>query len=232
MTTLDVVDLTVRFGGLVAVDRVSMALGAGELVGLIGPNGAGKTTFIDAVTGFQPYEGNVALLGAALDGLPPDQRATRGLRRTFQSLDLFDDLTVGENLAVSTVSGPEANDDVARAVEWAGLAGVVNERPSTLPFAQRRFVALARALAGRPRVLLVDEVAAGLDQGARAAMARCLRRVAAEGTSVVLIDHDMGLVMTVCDRITVLQYGAVIASGAPSEISRDKTVLAAYLGRR
>jgi ABC-type branched-subunit amino acid transport system ATPase component len=231
MTTLDVSDLTVRFGGLVAVNRVSIAVGEKELVGLIGPNGAGKTTFIDAVTGFQPCEGAVTMLGAALDGLRPDQRATKGLRRTFQSLDLFEDLTVGENLAVSTTKGAEASADVAWALDVTELAGVVNERPSTLPFGARRFVALARALAGRPRVLLVDEVAAGLDNEARKKVARCLRAVVDEGTSVVLVDHDMGLVMAVSDRVVVLDRGAVLASGPPREISRDETVIAAYLGR-
>jgi branched-chain amino acid transport system ATP-binding protein len=231
VTTLDVSDLTVRFGGLVAVDGVSFALGAGELVGLIGPNGAGKTTLIDAVTGFQRYEGNVTLLGAALEGQRPDQRALRGLRRTFQSLDLFEDLTVGENIAVATVRGAGANEDLIRALELTGLADVENKRPSTLPFGARRFVALARTLAGRPRVLLVDEVAAGLDDEARQKMARCLRSIADEGTSIVLVDHDMGLVMAVSDRVVVLHRGAVLASGPPGEITRDPTVLAAYLGR-
>ncbi len=174
----------------------------------------------------------MTVLGAALDGLRPDrQRATNGLRRTFQTLDLFEDLTVGENLAVSATSGVDASADVARALHMTGLAGVVNERPSTLPFGARRFVALARALAGRPRVLLVDEVAAGLDGEARGKIARCLRAVVDEGTSVVLVDHDMGLVMGVSDRVVVLHRGAVLASGPPREISRDQKVLAAYLGR-
>lgn len=230
MTLLDVADLTVRFGGLVAVDRVTMTLDEGEILGLIGPNGAGKTTLIDAMSGFERSEGAVRLLGTDLRSLRPDQRCGLGLGRTFQSLELFDDLTVGENVTVSGRANRVTDANAAWALALTGVTGLSEHVASAVSFAERRFVALARALATRPRVLLVDEVAAGLDADARQRVARCLREVADGGAGVILVDHALDLVLEVSHRIVVLDHGAVLASGAPSEIRHDASVIAAYLG--
>ena len=225
---LDVANLVVRFGGLVGLDDVTLSVEHGELVGLIGPNGAGKTTLLDAVTGFLRYDGSVSVLGARLDGARPDQRALHGVGRTFQSLDLFEDLTVRENVWVGARG---ASSEVTAALAAAGVTPVADQLPSTLPPSTRRFVALARALAGRPRVLLLDEVAAGLDGGERARLASCLRTVTDAGTAVLLVDHDLALVADVAERVLVLDAGRVIANGPPAAVRSDEQVLAAYLGR-
>lgn len=226
---LQVSDLHVRFGGRAALQDVSLAVGEGEVVGLIGPNGAGKTSLIDAVTGFVRYQGSVCVSGDSIDGLRPDQRAARGLGRTFQSLELFEDLTVRENVS----AGPRISTwAVTDALAATGLAPVADRLPAGLSPSTRRLVALARAVATRPRVLLLDEVAAGLDHDERAALAERLRDIASGGCSVLLIDHDLGLVAELCHRVVVLDAGRVIASGLPAEVRRDERVLDAYLGRR
>ena len=219
--------LTVRFGGLEALHDVALDLGEGEVVGLIGPNGAGKTTLIDAVTGFVGYLGHVVVAGDSLDGLRPDQRAARGLSRTFQSLELFEDLTIYENVAVGPATSPQS---VTAALASTGLVREADQLPGSLAPARRRFVAMARAVAADPRVLLVDEVTAGLDAGERDVLAERLRAIAAAGCGVLLVDHDLGLVADVCHRVIVLDAGRVIASGSPVQVRRDERVLAAYLG--
>jgi ABC-type branched-subunit amino acid transport system ATPase component len=226
---LEVSGLCVRFGGLVALEDVSLSVSAGELVGLIGPNGAGKTTLIDAVTGFARYEGSVSVSGERLDGARPDQRAARGLARTFQSLELFEDLTVRENVLVSAGDSPTA---VAAALAATELTQSGDQLPASLPPSTRRLVALARAIAARPRVLLLDEVAAGLDRSERLALTSRLRGIASDGCGVLLVDHDIGLVTELCERVIVLDAGRVIACGLPADIRRDEQVLTAYLGRR
>jgi ABC-type branched-subunit amino acid transport system ATPase component len=226
---IEVSDLTVRFGGLVALEEVSLSVNEGELVGLIGPNGAGKTTLIDAATGFAPYEGSVIVSGDSIDSLRPDQRVARGLGRTFQSLELFEDLTVRENLSVGPGNSMSAVDIALAAT---GLEAIAERLPATLSPSTRRFVALARALAGQPRVLLLDELAAGLDGDERSALAERLRDIVAAGSGVLLVDHDVGLVADLSERMIVLDAGRVIASGPPADVRRDERVLAAYLGRR
>jgi ABC-type branched-subunit amino acid transport system ATPase component len=226
---LEVSGLSVRFGGLVALQDVSFGVRGGEAVGLIGPNGAGKTTLIDAVSGFVAYEGSVSVAGKRIDGLRPHQRAAQGLGRTFQSLELFDDLTVRENAMVGAHGSESAAD---KALGGLGIDYLAEWDVSTLDASTQRLVALARALAGQPRVLLVDEVAAGLDDGERDSLSDHLRGITSSGCSVVLVDHDLGLVTSVCERVVVLDSGRVIAIGSPAEIASDERVQAAYLGRR
>ncbi len=246
MTVLDAAEITVRYGGVTANDRVSLRVDAGRLVGLIGPNGAGKTTFIDALTGFtQPRHGTVTVAGTDVTHLGPSQRARLGLARTFQSLELFEDLDVRSNLLVAA-EAPTWRDvvlDVVRpgrdrgadaavmdALERVGLEGVASSLPGDLSHGQRTLVGVARALAMSPRVVLLDEPAAGLDTEESRALGAQLRRLVDEGLGAVLVDHDMGLVFSVCDEVHVLDFGEVIASGTPDEVRRHPDVITAYLG--
>lgn len=229
--------VSVRFGGVVALADVGLEVGHGELVGLIGPNGAGKTTFIDAITGFVRCEGNVELDGQRLSRLAPHLRARRGLARTWQTIELFDDLTVRENLAVvatqnaddgRAASNASATDDALASME---LEPVADAMPDELTQDERKRVGIARALVARPRLLCLDEPAAGLDARQSEALGVQLRGLADAGTSILLIDHDMGLVLRICDRVVVLDFGRVIAQGPPDQVRDDARVIAAYLGR-
>jgi branched-chain amino acid transport system ATP-binding protein len=235
--------LSVRFGGVHAVEDVDLAVEDGQLVGLIGPNGAGKTTFIDAITGFVRYSGRVELDGRDLAGLPPHARARRGLARTWQSTELFDDLTVRENIEVGAarpsflalaaevagrrIPAGEAPDE---ALQLLDLHGIADAMPGQLTQGQRKLVGVARAIAMGPRLLCLDEPAAGLDTRESEDLGQRLRQIADAGTTTLLIDHDMGLVLTICDQIVVLEFGRVIASGSPEEVRRDARVVEAYLG--
>jgi branched-chain amino acid transport system ATP-binding protein len=235
--------LTVTYSGVRAVDGVSLDLEAGSLAGLIGPNGAGKTSLVDALSGFIPYEGSVALGDAPLDGLPPHERARRGLVRSFQSVELIDDLDVRGNLLVAAdrvsvwgalrdlvVPRSPAAGRLDRAVDVAGVGHLLDRRTDELSEGERKLVGLCRALVADPGVLLLDEPAAGLDTGESRRLGDRLLAVVEAGTAVLLIDHDMDLVLDVCDVVHVVDGGRQIASGTPAEIRNDDRVIAAYLG--
>jgi len=244
---LEVERLGVRYGGVVAIDDVSLVVPAGAISGLIGPNGAGKTSFLDAVSGFaSPTTGRVRLDGRACAGLGPHDYARAGLARTFQSLELFDDLTVEENMVVAATRprwwsvlrdlfGPgrpnaALSDAIDDAVTLCSLSDLVRRMPSELSNGERHRVALARAMVAQPSVLLLDEPGAGLDPTETGELGDLLRGVADRGTAVLLVDHDMALVLGTCELVHVLDRGRLIASGTPSEVRDDPVVLTAYLG--
>ncbi len=230
---LEVADVSVRFGGHLALDRVSLRADAGQVTGLIGPNGAGKTTLFNVVTGLvAPLSGRVLVDGHDVTRFAPYRRARRGLARTFQRLELFGLLTVRENveLAVSVRGGRRPGRDADAALEVAGLAAVAEARADELPTGTARRVELARALATGPRVLLLDEPASGQDEAETDAFRRVLLTVAAEGVAVVLVEHDVQLVMGTCHTVHVLDFGRVLAVGTPRQIQGDRAVLDAYLG--
>jgi branched-chain amino acid transport system ATP-binding protein len=245
MSLLDVDGLRVTFGGVAAVDDVSFTVEEGSLVGLIGPNGAGKTTCIEALTGYQPQAtGLIRFLGRDLTGVPPHRRARLGMARTFQSVELFDDLTVRENLRAASnrrtvwqslrdLFAPRWHTDesvVIRALDVVGLTDAADSLPTELSQGQRKLAGVARALACHPRLLLLDEPAAGLDATETLALGRRLRDVLDDGVSILLVDHDMELVLGTCDRVVVLDFGKVLATGTPDQIRNDERVVAAYLG--
>jgi branched-chain amino acid transport system ATP-binding protein len=235
--------VSVNFGGVRALVDVDLQVEPGQLLGLIGPNGAGKTTFIDAITGFVRYRGSVSLDGRDLSGAPPHERARLGLARTWQSVDLFDDLTVRENVAVAAepsalramrdvVSRPGGrNERVEEALGLFGLQARGDAMPGELSQGERKLVGVARAYAGTPRLLCLDEPAAGLDTLESEALGRHLREIVDRGTATLLVDHDMGLVLSISDYVVVLEFGRVIAHGTPDAVRRDPAVIGAYLGR-
>jgi branched-chain amino acid transport system ATP-binding protein len=243
---LETANLSVSFGGLRAVDAVDVAVEPGGIVGLIGPNGAGKTTFIDALTGFVSATGRIGFDGRDITRTRADRRAHAGLARTWQSLELFDDLTVAENLQVAAEHAtfarvvadlfrphrPGDTKAVDEALDLLDLTAIANRLPTELSHGQRKLVGVARALASRPRLVCMDEPAAGLDTSESEALGRRLRDIVGGGVTILLIDHDMGLVLSVCDYVYVLEFGRLIARGTPGEIRGNELVLAAYLGER
>lgn len=245
MSVLSTDGLSVSFGGKKAVDSFDLRVDEGRLVGLIGPNGAGKTTTIDAITGFVPARGTVTFDGADISTYSSTQRARAGLGRTWQSSELFDDLTVMENLQVAAeridVKGflcdlvKPRNDEVTALeaiLDTLDLGRSADALPTDLSHGQRKLVGVARALAARPKVLCMDEPAAGLDTEESQALGRRIRSLVDGGLSVLLIDHDMGLVLTICDYLYVLDFGQLIAEGTPAQIRANETVITAYLGER
>ena len=245
--TLSITGLTVRFGSVMAVNEVSMDVRPGEVVGLIGPNGAGKTTLIDAVTGFvAATRGSISFDGRPIDRLNATQRARLGLRRSFQSLELFEDVSVEENIRagsdqrasrlswVTDLFWPgrhELPSTAVAAVREFELEPHLDKTPDELPYGRRRLVGIARTVASGPSVVLLDEPAAGLDENESDELARLIRRLADErNMGVLLVEHDVSLVMSTCDRVVVIDFGSVIASGEPAEIRANQAVRDAYLG--
>jgi sulfate-transporting ATPase len=245
--TLRVDSVKVTFGGVVAVENASLEVRPGEVVGLIGPNGAGKTTLIDVVTGFtRPQHGHVLLDDRTVDSWSARRRARGGIARSFQSLELFEDMTVRDNLRTASdrrdalaylsdlvwPGNPSLSAAAVAAVREFGLEDDLDRRPSELPYGRRRLVGIARAVAIGPSVLLLDEPAAGLDERETAELGDLVRRLATEwGLAVLLVEHDVSLVMSTCDRIVALDFGRVIATGTPEEVRADEAVVAAYLGQ-
>jgi len=244
--TLEVRDLTVRYGAVVAVEDVSLRVLPGQVVGLIGPNGAGKTTLIDAVTGFaQASSGSIVFDGEDVTRWSPVRRARAGLSRSFQSLELFDDMTVLDNLRTASEPRdgisyardlvypvtPPLPGEVVAAVREFGFEDELGRRVSDLSYGARRLLAVARAVATRPSVLLLDECAAGLSEHETRELAHLVRRLAGDwGMGVLVIEHDVNFVMSICDEIVVLDFGRRICAGPPSVVRNDPAVISAYLG--
>jgi branched-chain amino acid transport system ATP-binding protein len=243
--------VSVRFGGVRALDGVTCHVNAGEICGLIGPNGAGKTTLFNSVTRLYPLaDGTISFAGQRIDTLAPRQIIARGIARTFQNLGVYADMTVLENVALGahhsdggryleTLARPWKSDAGERAItEWCrsilrelALDQVAQERAGNLPYGTLKRVEIARALAARPRLLLLDEPAAGLNHGERVEFAALIRRVRELfGLTVLIVEHQMGLVMNLCGRLLVLHLGRLLAEGTPAEISANPSVITAYLG--
>lgn len=230
--TLVVEDLTVRYGGVLAVDRVGLRVEPGTIVGLIGPNGAGKTSVIDAITGFASASGSVRLGGEDLSSTAPFRRVRRGVARTFQSLELYDDLTVAENVSVALFGTDRGLRDagIDHALAMTEISHLRDRTAGELSQGERQLVSISRAMATRPGVLLLDEPAAGLGTAESRWLGERIQRLATMGVGVVLVDHDVELVLAVSDVVYVLDLGRVIAVGDAAAIRADRAVTRAYLG--
>ena len=246
---LGVQAVTVRFGGITALERVSLDVGAGEVLGVIGPNGAGKTTLFNCISGFvRPQSGTISWRGERIERMRPDRRAGRGIARTLQGVGLFSRLSVAENVMIGAerfrragllsalLALPRSERDeralrerALEALSAVGCEQLADHHPGSLPFATQKRVALARALAGEPSLLLLDEPAGGLDAGELEQLATLIRRIRAQ-MSVVLVEHHMDFVMSTSDRVAALEFGRVICTGPPETVRSDPRVIEAYLG--
>ena len=252
MTALLSLDrLTRRFGGVTAVDSVSMNVQGGEIRGLIGPNGAGKTTMLNLISGLTaPTSGRMTLLEQDVTGEPAHRLAERGVRRTFQNLKLFTELTVLQNVMIGLhtngksgvfeailATGKQRREekmmhrDSLAALETVGLVDQAGRPASALAYGHRRLLEIARAIVARPTLLLLDEPAAGLNPAEAEALVALIRRINAQRVTMVLVEHHMDVIMAACSRITVLNYGQKLAEGTPAEIRANESVIEAYLGR-
>ncbi|SEB83895.1 amino acid/amide ABC transporter ATP-binding protein 1, HAAT family [Nitratireductor aquibiodomus] len=239
MSILTLKGVSQQFGGLRAVDDVDLSVEPGEIVGLIGPNGAGKTTLVNLVTGvYKPTSGSIEFDGRRIDGLKPYQISRLGVARTYQVVQPFPEMTVLENVmapatfAAGAKSVAEARDEAMSAIEFLGLAPQKDVLAAELTLAGRKRLELAKSLAMKPKVLLLDEVNAGLNPAEIDVALEMIRAIAARGVTIILIEHLMKVVMNLCSRIVVLHHGAKIAEGLPLEITRDERVIKAYLGNR
>jgi branched-chain amino acid transport system ATP-binding protein len=239
MALLEVVGVTVRFGGVTAVDDASVAVDSGTVTGLIGPNGAGKTTLFNVISGLQsPTAGRIRFGDHDVTRSSVNSRAKAGIGRTFQRLEAFGSLTVRENVLVareirSGVRGWFGRRDKATVdglIERVGISRYADQRADSVPTGVARLLEMARALAIEPRLLLLDEPSSGLDESETDNFGALLRALANDGTAVLMVEHDMELVMGVCDLIHVLEFGRVIATGTGAEIRANRKVQAAYLG--
>jgi branched-chain amino acid transport system ATP-binding protein len=227
---LEISGVRKRFGGLVAVDGVEISVDDGAIVGLIGPNGAGKTTMVNLISGFvRPDEGTITLDGQRVDRLAPHRIAALGLRRTFQIESLFPELTVAENIRVGGIA--RRSVPVGDLVEFVGLTGRETQPAKLLPYGLRRRLAVAIALAGEPRMLLLDEPAAGMNANEAAELAALVRRTRERGVTVLVIEHNMDFISEVADSVVVMDFGKVIASGPTRQVLADPSVIEVYLGR-
>jgi branched-chain amino acid transport system ATP-binding protein len=239
MALLEVEDLVVKFGGITAVNRASFTADRGVITGLIGPNGAGKTTCFNVITGLEhPTGGRVRYEGRRINSWPVHRRARHGIGRTFQRLEAFGSLSVRDNVRVAREihAGPldwlrpTNHLEVDVLLDRVGIGDYAQERADSIPTGTARLLELARCLASDPTLLLLDEPSSGLDETETAAFGELLRELAGEGTAILVVEHDMDLVMGVCDEIHVLDFGRIIASGTPAEVRSDVAVQRAYLG--
>jgi len=239
VAVLEVRDVTVRFGGVTAVDGVSLTVRAGLVTGLIGPNGAGKTTLFNVISGLQaPQRGEVVFGGKNLRHVSPSGRSRAGLGRTFQRLEAFGSLTVRENVLVAIeirqglrwMRSAAQRAEADRLLTLVGIAEYADRRADAVPTGVARLLEVARSLATEPRLLLLDEPSSGLVETETERFGLLLRKLAEQRRAIVMVEHDMGLVMSTCDYVYVLDFGKVIAAGTPAEIRSDPRVQQAYLG--
>ncbi|ACQ51777.1 ABC transporter ATP-binding protein [Clostridium botulinum] len=240
MNILEVKDLNINFGGITAIDNLNFSVKKGEILGVIGPNGAGKTTLYNAITGiYKPSKGDIFLNNKKITGTKPYKISRLGIARTFQNIRLFNSLTVLENILVGRVSELKKlvklnpyMKEIFDILEVVGLEKVINNMASDLPYGQQRKVEIARALALSPKVLLLDEPAAGMNNYEKQDLKNLINILREDfNITVLIIEHDMGVIMDLCDRTLVLDYGKKIAEGSPEEISNDANVIKAYMGK-